>query len=312
MSESRPMAVADPIAAVRQFSRFYTRQLGLLGEGLLKSTFSLTEARVLYELATRPTPTASELTRELGIDPGYLSRILKNFERRGFISRSVAPGDGRQALLLLTDSGRAAFDPLDQASRKQLFEMLGHLLPAESARLVRATRTVERLMSEPRQSEDPVVLRQHRLGDIGWIAHRQAVLYAQEYGWDATYEALAAEILAGIVRTFDPDAERSWIAERDGVVIGSVFLVRGSETDAKLRLLFVEPAARGAGLGRRLVDACISFARDKGYGTLSLWTNDVLLPARRIYQAAGFVCIAREPHHSFGKDLIGETWELIL
>jgi DNA-binding MarR family transcriptional regulator/GNAT superfamily N-acetyltransferase len=312
MSESLPMPVADPIVAVRRFSRFYTRHLGLLGERLLKSTFSLTEARILYELAARPTVTATELSRELGVDPGYLSRILKNFENRGFISRSVAPGDGRQALLRLTDAGHAAFDPLDQASRKQIFEMLCHLSPAEGARLVRAMRTVERLMSQPRQSADPVVLRQHRLGDIGWIAHRQAVLYAQEYGWDATYEVLAAEILAGIVRTFDPEAERSWIAERDGTVVGSVFLVRGSDTVAKLRLLYVEPAARGAGLGRRLVEACIGFAREKGYRTLSLWTNDVLLSARRVYQAAGLTCIAREPHHSFGQDLTGETWEMTL
>jgi DNA-binding MarR family transcriptional regulator/GNAT superfamily N-acetyltransferase len=310
MSETLPNAMAGPVAAVRRFSRFYTRQLGLLDEGLLQSTFSLTEARVLYELATRPSLTATRLSRDLGIDPGYLSRLLKDFERHGFVTRSAAPGDGRRALLQLTDSGRAAFEPLDKASRRQVVAMISRLMPAETARLVQAMQTIEHLMGKP--PSDPVLLRQHRLGDIGWIAHRQAVLYAQEYGWDETYEILAAEILAGIVRTFDPEWERSWIAERDGAAIGSVFVVRGTQTVAKLRLLYVEPAARGQGLGRRLVDACIGFARERRYRTLSLWTNDVLLPARRIYQAAGFTCVAREPHHSFGKDLVGETWELTL
>ena len=312
MSETLPHEMTGPVAAVRRFSRFYTRQLGLLDEGLLNSPFSLTEARVLYELANQPTLTATELSRDLGIDPGYLSRVLKEFERQGLITRAPSPGDGRLALLQLTDLGRGAFEPLDKASRHQILAMILHLMPAETARLVQAMQTIEDLMDEAASSQDPIILRQHQIGDIGWIAHRQAVLYAQEYGWDGTYEILAAEILAGIVKTFDPNRERSWIAERDGAVIGSVFVVRGSETVAKLRLLYVEPAARGLGLGRRLVDACIEFARERGYRTLSLWTNDVLLPARRIYQAAGFACVAREPHHSFGQDLIGETWELTL
>jgi DNA-binding MarR family transcriptional regulator/GNAT superfamily N-acetyltransferase len=312
MSETPMSAMASPVAAVRRFSRFYTRQLGLLEEGLLQSAFSLTEGRVLYELATRAKLTASELERDLGIDPGYLSRILKYFEKLGFVIRSASPDDGRLALLELTGAGRAAFEPLDSASRQQVFAMIGRLMPAEAVRLVQAMHTVEHLMGEAVASQDPVVLRRHRLGDIGWIAHRQAILYAEEYGWDGSYEVLAAEILAGIVKNFDPDWERSWIAEREGAVIGSVFVVRRSQTVAKLRLLYVEPAARGLGLGRRLVDACVGFSRERGYRTLSLWTNDVLLPARRIYQAAGFTCIAREPHHSFGHDLIGETWELVL
>jgi DNA-binding MarR family transcriptional regulator/GNAT superfamily N-acetyltransferase len=312
MSEMLPNEMTGPVAAVRRFSRFYTRQLGLLDEGLLSSAFSLTEARVLYELANRPTLTATELSRDLGIDPGYLSRVLKEFERRGLITRAPSPGDGRLALLQLTNSGRVAFEPLDKASRHQILAMIRHLMPAEAARLIQAMQTIEHLMGESASSRDPIILRQHRVGDIGWIAHRQAVLYAHEYGWDGTYEILAAEILAGIVKTFDPTRERSWIAERNGAVIGSVFVVRGSETVAKLRLLYVEPAARGLSLGRRLVDGCIYFARERGYRTLSLWTNDVLLPARRIYQAAGFACVAREPHHSFGQDLIGETWELTL
>jgi DNA-binding MarR family transcriptional regulator/GNAT superfamily N-acetyltransferase len=312
MSETIPAAAADPVAAVRQFSRFYTRQLGLLDAGLLKSPFSLTEARILFELATNPGLTATDLSRDLGIDPGYLSRLLKGFEKRNLMTRAVSADDGRQALLGLTESGRAAFAELDQASRRQILGMIGKLMPKEADRLVQAMQAVEHLMGEAEPSADPVVLRPHRLGDIGWIAHRQAVLYAQEYGWDETYEILAAEILAGIVRNFDPEREASWIAERNGSVIASVFVVRGSDTVAKLRLLYVEPSARGLGLGRRLVDTCIGFARDKGYRTLTLWTNDVLLPARRIYQAAGFTCLAREPHHSFGKDLVGETWNLAL
>jgi DNA-binding MarR family transcriptional regulator/GNAT superfamily N-acetyltransferase len=299
------------VAAIRRFSRFYTSQLGLLDEGLLNSDFSLTEARVLYELANQTAPTASDLSRDLRIDPGYLSRLLKSFEQRGLLTRSPSPTDARQAVVHLTQAGRDAFVPLDRASRQQVLAMTGHIGPAETGELVQAMRTVERLMA--RRQAGAVVLRRHRLGDIGWIAHRQAILYAQEYGWDQTYEILAAEILAGIVRTFDPSREQSWIAERDGSIVGSVFVVRGaSDSVAKLRLLHVEPAARGSGLGRRLVDECIGFARDKGYRTLTLWTNDVLVPARRIYQQAGFTCVAREPHHSFGKELVGETWELAL
>ncbi len=200
MSETLPHEMTGPVAAVRRFSRFYTRQLGLLDEGLLNSPFSLTEARVLYELANQPTLTATELSRDLGIDPGYLSRVLKEFERQGLITRAPSPGDGRLALLQLTDLGRAAFEPLDKASRHQILAMIRHLMPAETARLVQAMQTIEDLMDEAASSQDPIILRQHQIGDIGWIAHRQAVLYAQEYGWDGTYEILAVEILAGIVK----------------------------------------------------------------------------------------------------------------
>ena len=298
------------IAAIRRFSRFYNKQLGLLDEVLLQSDFSLTEARVLYELADRPAQTATDLSRDLGIDPGYLSRLLKGFEQRGLLTRSVSPTDARQAVLALTEAGRKAFAPLDQASRRQILAMTSHLPPAEASQLVDAMRTVERLLAQ--RPAAPVTLRRHQLGDIGWIVHRQALLYAREYGWDQSYEILAAEILASLVKTFDPDREQSWIAEQDGAVVGSVFVVRASDTVAKLRLLYVEPAARGQRLGRRLVDECIAFARAKGYQKLTLWTNDVLLPARHIYQQAGFTCTGREPHHSFGHDLIGETWDLPL
>ena len=215
-------------------------------------------------------------------------------------------------LLALTPAGRAAFEPLDRASQEEVLVMIGQLVAAQRGRLVQAMRTVEHLLGAESRSAAAVILRPHRLGDLGWIARRQAILYAQEHGWDETYEALAAEILAGFVRQHDPRLERGWIAERDDETIGSVFLMRGSDTVAKLRLLYVEPAARGLGLGRRLVDACIDFARARGYRVLTLWTNDVLVPARRIYQAAGFIRVAAEPHHSFGKDLVGETWELAL
>jgi DNA-binding MarR family transcriptional regulator/GNAT superfamily N-acetyltransferase len=305
-------SLADPVAAVRRFSRFYTRQLGLLGEGLLKSDFSLTEARVLYELANRDALTASGLCHDLGLDAGYLSRILKAFRQRGLIAGAASPRDGRQTLLALTEVGRAAFEPLDRASQEDVGMMISRLVPEQTAALLQAMRTVERLMGTPDPATAPITLRPHRVGDIGWIAHRQAILYAGEYGWDETFEALAAEILALFVKNFDPASERSWIAERDGEVIGSVFVMRGSETVAKLRLLYVEPAARGLGLGRTLVDECIGFARARGYRTLTLWTNDVLVPARRVYQAAGFTCVAAAPHRSFGKDLVGETWELAL
>jgi DNA-binding MarR family transcriptional regulator/GNAT superfamily N-acetyltransferase len=312
MSDAPISAQTEAVAAVRRFSRFYTRQLGLLGEGLLKSDFSLTEARVLYELAHREGLTAADLCRDLGLDAGYLSRILKAFDQLGLISRSVSPRDGRQTLLALTQAGQAAFEPLDRASQADILAMTGGLAPEQSTALVRAMRTVETLMGGGPVSPDTVSLRPHRLGDIGWIAHRQALIYATEYDWDETYEVLAAEILAGFVRNFDPAWERSWVAERNGEVVGSAFVVRASETVAKLRLLYVERAARGLGLGRKLVDACIDFSREKGYQTLTLWTNDVLVPARRIYQAAGFRLVASEAHRSFGKDLVGETWELAL
>jgi DNA-binding MarR family transcriptional regulator/GNAT superfamily N-acetyltransferase len=309
---SETFGQADAVAAVRRFSRFYTRQLGLLGEGLLKSHFSLTEGRVLYELAHRDPLTATELCRDLGVDAGYLSRILKAFDQRGLILRTASPSDGRQTLLTLTQAGRSAFEPLDRASQQDVQAMIGDLAPEETAALVRGMRTVEHLLGAHKASAAPIVLRPHRLGDLGWIARRQAILYAREYGWDETYEALAAEILAGFVKNHDPGSERSWVPERDGEVVGSVFVMRESETVAKLRLLYVEPAARGLGLGRKLVDACIDFAREAGYRKLTLWTNDVLVPARRIYQHAGFTCVRAEPHHSFGKDLIGETWDLAL
>jgi DNA-binding MarR family transcriptional regulator/GNAT superfamily N-acetyltransferase len=301
----------DRVQRVRRFNRFYTRHIGLLNEGLLDSEYSLTEVRVLYELAHRGPMTAVALGQELGLDPGYLSRILKKFESRDLLQKSRSEEDRRQVFLSLTDVGQAAFEPLNQASANQIGAMLSKLSSAEQQKLVQAMALVERLIggSAPEAS---YTLRPHRVGDIGWIAHRQGLLYAEEYGWDETFEALVAEIAAAFVRNFDPDWERCWIAERDGEIVGSVFLVRHSNEIAKLRLLYLEPSARGLGLGRRLVDECITFARAKGYRTLTLWTNDVLAAARGIYQATGFRLVKEEAHRSFGKDLIGQTWDLDL
>ncbi|TPL80769.1 MarR family transcriptional regulator [Mesorhizobium sp. B2-3-13] len=300
------------IDAVRAFNRFYTRQIGLLDEGLLKSAFSLTEARVLYELAHRDGLTATDLGRDLGLDAGYVSRLLKKFERLHLISRVTLVSDARQSSIALTPAGRNAFAPLNKDSHDQVAALLDRLPASEQDRLVNSMRTVQRLLDDSGEPKIPYLLRPLQVGDIGWIIRRQGMLYAQDYGWDETYEALVAEILANFVKSFDPKWERGWIAEREGEVVGSVFVVRKSDQVAKLRLLYVEPSARGLGIGKRLVDECIGFARARGYKTLTLWTNDILTAARHIYQAAGFKLIAEEPHHSFGKDLVGQNWDLEL
>ena len=310
--KERPLGEA--IDVVRGFNRFYTRQLGLLDQGLLGSDFTLTEARVLYELANRDDITATDIARELSLDLGYLSRLLAKFERRRFIKRSRSLLDARQSTVQLTKKGRDAFEPLNRAAAAQIAAMLGPMTPTSRVDLLAAMRTVQRLLepTEGQPAGEPYTIRPLRTGDLGWITHRQGILYAQEYGWDGTYEALVAEILAGFVKSFDPHAEYGWVAERDHEIIGSVFLVRASPSLAKLRLLYVEPTARGLGLGRRLVQECVEFARAKGYRTLTLWTNDVLVSARRIYESVGFRLTKEERHHSFGKDLVGQTWDLAL
>lgn len=299
-------------AAVRDFNRFYTRQAGLLEEGLVKSPFSLTEARVIYELANRDGLTASILGRELGLDAGYLSRILKRFARKGLLDRVRSERDGRRSVLVLTAAGRAAFKPMNEVSQAEAEALLASLTVPQRERLLAAMATIRDLLGEGKELDPPFVTRPHRPGDIGWAVSRQAALYHEEFGWDGTFEALVAEIGAEFIKSFDPEWENCWIAERKGEPVGSVFLVRQSEEVAKLRMLYVDAAARGLGIGGRLVETCIAFAREKGYRTLTLWTNDVLVSARRIYEAAGFELAAEEPHHSFGVDLVGQYWELKL
>lgn len=298
------------IDAVRRFNRFYTRAIGVLQEGLLHSRFSLAEARVLYELDRRAEVTASELARDLDIDPGYLSRMLQRLEGQGLMARAPSASDRRQSLLSLTEIGHAAFAPLDQRSREAVGALLGGLPEPAQASLVEAMARIELLLGCKRPR--PWLLRQHRPGDIGWVTSRHGALYAEEYGFDRRFEALVARVAGDFLARHDPNTERCWIAECDGVNVGSVFLVRQSPREAKLRLLIVEPAARGLGIGRRLVAECIAFARLAGYGVITLWTNDVLVAARAIYQQAGFRLVASKPHDDFGPAIVGEDWELRL
>jgi DNA-binding MarR family transcriptional regulator/GNAT superfamily N-acetyltransferase len=317
-SELSAVEVMEPsqparIARVRRFNRFYTRQVGALDEGHLHSPFSLAEVRVLYEIANTETPTAAALGRELRIDAGYLSRLLRGLERRGLVQRAPSTEDRRRSILRLTAEGRATFDDLDARARSQVATLLAPLGDAEQRRLLDAMRIIETLIGAHDQGA-PFLLRPPRSGDMGWIVHRQAVLYTKEYGWNEEYEALIYRIVAEFLERFDSERERCWIAEKHGEIVGSVFVVKHPERDgvAKLRLLYVEPAARGLGIGRRLVNECTGFARQAGYHTLTLWTNSVLTSARRIYEAEGYRLIREEPHHSFGKDLVGQTWELKL
>jgi DNA-binding MarR family transcriptional regulator/GNAT superfamily N-acetyltransferase len=302
----------ERIGTIRQFNRFFTRQIGVLREGLLHSPYSLTEARILFELGQSNQVTASKLGRELGLDAGYLSRILARLEQQGLLEKVRSENDGRQLLLSLTAAGREAFALLDQRSREEVAEMLEDLSEEDQQHLLKAMQTIESLLSNGFKFSEPFVLRPHEPGDMGWVTHRHGVLYAQEYGWDEHFEALVAQIVADFINHYNPARERCWIAEMDGEIIGSVFVVQSSETVAKLRLLLVEPKARSLGLGTRLVEECIRFARRRGYQKLMLWTNSILLEARHIYEKTGFHLVAEEAHHSFGHDLIGETWELVL
>ena len=305
-------SAAAHVEFVRSFNRFYTRQLGLLEQGMLGSELNLTELRVLYELCHRSSATASGIAADLGLDAGYLSRLLQRFERRRYIKRARSASDGRERMLALTERGSEAFHRLEQAARDQIAVMLEPMSPRQRSELVGAMQTVRVLLNDNQALAAPWTLRGLRVGDLGRIVQRQGVLYAAEYGWDETFEALLADILAKFVTHFDPVYEQAWIAERNGEIIGSIFLVRHDRRTAKLRALYVEPSARGSGLGRCLVQECIDAARRKGYETLTLWTNDVLSSARRIYEAAGFKLTQQEPHHSFGKDLVGQTWDLVL
>jgi DNA-binding MarR family transcriptional regulator/ribosomal protein S18 acetylase RimI-like enzyme len=300
------------ISAVRAFNRFYTRKLGVLDQQLLKSPFSLSEARVLYEIANRQDPAAKEIGIELGLDPGYLSRIIQNFDDSGLITRKPLPSDRRQYRLGLTAKGRQAFDKLNRSSQDDVAALLAALPDGGRERLIGAMAVIENLLGASGQSLPPAILRGHRPGDMGWVVQSHGSLYAREYGFDSSFESLVAEIAAKFLASFDASRERCWIAELDGAPVGSVFLVRHSDDIAKLRLLLVDPAGRGHGLGQRLVAECVSFARQCGYRKITLWTQNILVAARRIYQDTGFVLVGTEPHRSFGQSLIGEIWELEL
>jgi DNA-binding MarR family transcriptional regulator/N-acetylglutamate synthase-like GNAT family acetyltransferase len=300
------------IDAVRRFNRFFTRQIGALREGLLHSPYTLAEARVLFEIAHRDEPTASDLSRELGLDAGYLSRILARLKQQGLIDKSRSETDGRQRLLSLTTDGKDAFSLLDERSREEIAEMLEGLSEGDQRRLLEAMQTTQSILDKGFKYSEPFFLRQHEPGDMGWVVHRHGILYAREYGWDERFEALVAQIVADFINDYDPAKERCWIADMNDEIVGCVFVVKASDTVAKLRLLLVEPKARGVGLGTRLVQECIRFARSRGYETLILWTNSVLDSARHIYEEHGFVLVEEEEHHSFGRDLVGQNWELSL
>jgi DNA-binding MarR family transcriptional regulator/GNAT superfamily N-acetyltransferase len=308
----RKAELETKIEAVRRFNRFFTRRIGVLREGLLHTPYSLTEARILFEIARGEEVSASGLSRELGLDPGYLSRILARLERGGLVDRVRSETDGRRRILSLTSEGEEAFSMLDDRSREEVVEMLEGLSEGDQRRLLEAMQTIEGILEKGFKFSEPFVLRPPEPGDMGWVVQRHGLLYAQEYGWDERFEALVARIVADFVDDYDPARERCWIAEIGGERVGCVFLVRASDTVAKLRLLLVEPRARGLGLGTRLVEECIRFARRTGYKTLTLWTNSVLDAARHIYEKQGFELVEEEGHHSFGQDLVGQNWELTL
>jgi DNA-binding MarR family transcriptional regulator/GNAT superfamily N-acetyltransferase len=306
------------VDAVRRFSRFYTRIVGALDQGYLDSAYTLAEVRLLFELSNRDAPTAAALMRDLDLDAGYMSRLVGRLVRRRLVKRTRSATDGREVHLTLTATGRAAFAELDARTRADVAELLAPLSADDQQALVDAMARVRSLLGdEPdgvRTQAPMVVMRQPNPGDLGWIVQRHGELYACEYGWDARFEGIVARVVADFMEHFDPQRERAWIAERDGVNAGCIMLVRHPERDgvAKLRVLLVEPSARGLGIGNRLVDECIRFARSAGYHTITLWTNDVLTSARRIYIAAGFKLVAEEKQHNFGHAMMSQTWEMAL
>lgn len=311
MSDSPTATEVAAVKAFRQFNRFYTRRIGAL-DPYLGSDLSLTDVRVLYELAHRESAVASEIGKDLGLDGGYLSRILRRFESAGWLEREQNPRDARQSLLRLTEAGHAVFAPLQQKSRDEARALLAQLAPAQQHQLIDAMRTVEALMDPAAHTPAKpltAVLREHGPGDIGWVVQQHGEIYAREYGWNSEFEALVAGIAGDFLRKFKPGWERCWIAELNGERVGAVFVVRKSATVAQLRMLILAPRARGLGLGARLTDECIAFARNKGYRKMVLWTNSCLTAARGIYAARGFELVKSEPYEGFGQQLVGETWE---
>ncbi len=306
---------ATSVEAVRHFNRFYTRTIGTLNKGLAKTPYSLVEARVLYEIAHRTRPTAKEIAEDLGLDAGYLSRILQTFVRRKLVGRETSDTDRRQSFLSLTASGRRAVSKLETGTNDEIALLLQGLSRERRHRLTRAMEEIEVLLGENGKSKRAEYqLRLHEPGDLGWIVSEHGRLYAEEYGWDGSFEAFVARIAADFIDKYDPSRERCWIAEHEGERAGSVMLVKHPEIAnvAKLRLLLVTREAQGLGIGRRMVHECTEFARSVGYGKITLWTNDVLHAARHLYEAEGYVLTREEPHRSFGKDLVGQTWELPL
>jgi DNA-binding MarR family transcriptional regulator/GNAT superfamily N-acetyltransferase len=303
---------AQRVAAVRRFNRFYTQNLGVLRPGWLDSRFSLTEARVLYEIKQRDGVTASNIARDLGLDAGYLSRILRGFHNSGLIRKDVSPDDGRQSFLSMTARGRKVFDPLERRTERQVGTLLGRLTAPEQDHLISAMRAIETMIGSKPKAESEIILRQPQSGDLGWVIARHAELYALEFGWADNFEGLCAQIVADFVSKYDPKCERCWIAKMDGQNVGSVFLVKDSDEVARLRLLLVDPVARGRGLGARLTDECIRFARRRRYRTITLWTHKVLTVARHIYERAGFRLTSSESRRSFGRNVISEHWDLAL
>jgi DNA-binding MarR family transcriptional regulator/GNAT superfamily N-acetyltransferase len=306
------VADTDRIAAVRRFNRFYTQHLGVLADGWLDSPFSLAEARVLYEIHLRRSATATDIGRALDLDAGYLSRILRRFQKLGLIRREASPSDGRQSFLSLTARGREAFAPLESRTKRDIGVMLKRLDPSEQDRLIAAMRDVERLTTPETKADSEIVLREPRPGDLGWVVARHAELYAREYGWAENFEGVCAQIVADFAAKYDPSCERCWIAKMDGRNVGCVFLVKAEGTIARLRLLLVDPAARGRGLGQKLTEECVRLARQSGYTGITLWTHSVLTAARHIYEKAGFRLTTSEKHKNFGKDVISEHWDLVL
>jgi DNA-binding MarR family transcriptional regulator/N-acetylglutamate synthase-like GNAT family acetyltransferase len=312
MEEPMPAAPDPRLDAVRRFNRLYTRRIGVLQEGLLGSPFSLAELRVLYELAHRARTTATDLVQGLGLDAGYVSRLLQGLQRQKLVERRRAAEDGRSSLITLTGAGRKAVAALEDRSRAEVAALLGGLSPEGQAKLLAAMRTIEDLLGGRSRDAATLVLRPHRPGDLGWIVHRHAVLYGTEWGYDERFEGMVAGIVADFVRRFDPRRERLWMAERDGEVVGSIALVKKTETVAQLRLLLVEPAARGLGVGRRLVQECVSFARQCGYRKITLYTHDTLRAARHLYEEAGFRLVHEEPDDTYGRAVKAQTWDLDL
>ena len=301
---------AQRVAAVRRFNRFYTQHLGVLHDGWLQSPFTLAEARVLYEMHQRGSTTATDIGRALDLDAGYLSRILRRFHKLGLIRKAVSPDDARQSLLSLTARGQKAYAPLEIRTKREIGAMLGRLHPPEQDRLISAMRAVETMVAPAPQAQSEIVLRQPKPGDLGWVVARHAELYAREYGWAENFEGICAQIVADFVSKYDPKRERCWIAEMDGQNVGCVFLVKDTETVARLRLLLVDPGARGRGLGTKLTDECVRFARACGYRGITLWTHSVLTAARHIYQQAGFRLTSSEKRKSFGQDVVSEYWDM--